>query len=146
MKRSTGLRNYMLAAGSLKAALDGKVIKIYGGAVPASADDAIGSATLLATVTESNDGSTGLTLAAAATGGLITKNTSEVWEGDILVSGTATFFRMETLADAGASSTTAVRAQGTIGLADADMLFSDTALVSGNVRRITSFVVSIPAG
>jgi len=146
MKRSTGFRNYILATGSAKAALDGKVIKIYGGTVPASADDAIGSATLLSTITLNNDGATGLTMATTPTSGQLTKNTSEVWSGDIVASGNASFFRMETLADAGGTSTTAVRIQGTIGLADADMLFSTLVMTSGNLKEIRQFVLSIPAG
>jgi len=146
MKRSTGLRNYLLATGSFKGAMDGKIIKMFGGTIPDSADAAIGGATLLATITLNNDGTTGLTLAASAASGQITKNSSEVWEGLIVATGTATFFRMQTAADDNALSTTAVRVQGTIGLASADMLLSNTTLTSGNVRRINSFVASIPAG
>lgn len=146
MKRSTGLRNYMLATGSLKGALDGKVIKIYNGAEPVTADAALAGNTLLCTITVDGDGATGLTLAAAATGGQITKNTSEVWEGDIVASGTASFFRMETLADAGGSSTSAVRLQGSVANVGADLNFTDTAFTTGDSRRINYFVASIPAG
>lgn len=34
IKTSTGLRNHALATGSIKSALDGLVLKLYGGAVP----------------------------------------------------------------------------------------------------------------
>ena len=51
IKTSTGLRNAMLATGSAKAALDGGRINIYAGAAPATADDAVGGATLLCAIT-----------------------------------------------------------------------------------------------
>ena len=145
MKRSTGLRNYMLATGSLKGALDGKVIKIYSGPEPASADAALSGNTLLCTITVGGDGSTGLTLDAAATNGQITKNTGEVWEGDIVANGDATFFRQETLADSGGVSTTAVRLQGNIANVGADLNFTDTTFVRGDARRINYYVAAIPA-
>ena len=56
MKVSTGFRNHLLVTGSAKAALDGKVIRMYGSPtsvaaaealVPATADAGIGTATLL---------------------------------------------------------------------------------------------------
>lgn len=145
MKRSTGLRNYMLASGSFKQALAGTVIRVYGGTAPASADDAIGAAPLLCTISVDGDG-TGVTLDATASGGVITKNTSEVWTGDVTASGTATFFRMEFAADTGAFSTTAVRMQGTVGLVGADLNFSSTNLTLGDARRINYFAASISAG
>ena len=145
MKRSTGLRNYMLASGSFKQALAGTVIRVYGGTAPASADDAIGAATLLCTISVDGDG-TGVTLDATASGGVITKNTSEVWAGDVTASGTATFFRMEFAADTGAFSTTAVRMQGTVGLVGADLNFSSVNLTLGDARRINYFAASISAG
>ena len=39
IKSSTGLRNHMMAVGSFKNAMDGCVLRIYGGARPASASD-----------------------------------------------------------------------------------------------------------
>ncbi|WFS20649.1 hypothetical protein P9K38_10035 [Pseudomonas sp. 905_Psudmo1] len=144
MKRSTGLRNHMLVTGSLKSAMDGSVIRIYAGTEPASADDAIGSATLLCTISVDGTG-TGVTLATVAASGAVTKNASEVWIGDVLVSGQATFFRMLKPADTGGVSTSAVRLQGNVGLIGADLNFSSTNLIVGNARRINNFVASIPA-
>lgn len=144
MKRSTGFRNAMLSTGAIPA-LNGKVIKLYSGPVPASADEALPStALLLATITV-NDGGTGLTFATPA-GGQVTKSTSEVWSGTVTANGTASFFRMEDAADSGAASTTAVRIQGTIGLDGADMNFGTTALITGNLRQINVFVISVSAG
>lgn len=145
MKRSTGLRNYMLASGSFKAALAGTVLRVYGGAAPASADDALGAAVLLCTISVDGTG-TGVTLDATASGGVIVKNPSEVWTGDVSTTGTATFFRMEFAADAGAFSTSAVRMQGTVGLVGADLNFSSVSLTLGDARRVNYFAASISAG
>ena len=145
MKRSTGFRNYLLATGSAKAALDGKVIKVYSGTAPATADDTLGAAVLLCTISVDGTG-TGVTMAATASGGQLTKNSSEVWKGTIGTSGTASFFRMETAADAGGLSTTAVRLQGNIALDGADLNFASIDLVAGNERQINYFTVSISAG
>lgn len=135
----------MLASGSFKAALAGTVLRIYGGAAPASADESIGSAVLLCTISVDGDG-TGVTLDAAASGGVIAKNPSEVWTGDVTTSGTAAFFRMELASDAGAFSTSAVRMQGTVGLVGADLNFSSVILLVGDARRINYFAASISAG
>lgn len=146
MKRSTGLRNYMLTTGPLKGALDGTVIKIFNGLEPVSADAPLAGNQLLCTITRNGDGITGLTLAAEAAGGQITKSTSEVWEGEIVASGTATFFRQESLADSGDNSNTAVRLQGTVSTVGADMNFSDVDFVPGDTRRINYYTAAIPAG
>lgn len=145
MKRSTGFRNHVLATGSVKSALDGKVIKVYAGTEPASADDALGSATLLVTISVDATG-TGVTMNSTASGGQLSKNPSETWKGVIATSGTAAFFRMETAADTGASSTTAIRLQGNIALDGADLNFSTLELVATNERAINYFTVSLPAG
>lgn len=146
MKRSTGLRNHLLAIGSLKSALDGTVIKIYSGEAPASADAALSGNSLLCVITRDGDGSTGLTLSGDASGGQVTKSTSELWEGEIIANGAATFFRQELLSDTGDASSTAIRLQGTVGNVGADMNFSDSAFVTGDTRRLNFYVASIPAG
>ena len=106
MKRSTGLRNLMLASGSLKSALDGTVIEIYQGPAPVTADDALlAGTTLLCTISVGGTG-TGLTMAATAASGQLAKNSSEVWSGTVVANGTASFFRMKTAADDNSSSIT----------------------------------------
>ena len=145
MKRSTGLRNYMLATGSFKEAMDGKVIKVYAGTAPASADDAIGAATLLCTISVDGTG-TGGTFEVVPASGTISKDTSEIWTGDVVANGTASFFRMLTTADDNSYSTSAVRMQGTVGLVGADLNFSSVSLTIGDARRINYFVASISAG
>lgn len=144
MKRSTGLRNHMLVTGSFKSAIDGSVIRIYAGTAPASADDSIGSATLLCTISVGGSG-IGVTIDTVAASGAVTKNPSEIWTGDVRVSGQATFFRMLKPADADGSSTSAIRLQGSVGLVGADLNFSSTNFISGDARRINNFVASISA-
>ena len=56
MKRSTGLRNYMLATGSFKQAIEGSVLSIYAGPVPPTADAPITGATLLCTISAGGTG------------------------------------------------------------------------------------------
>ena len=148
MKVSTGFRNGILAAGgSVKTLLDGKVIRIYSGPVPTTADIEItGSNTLLVTITESGDGVTGLTFDTPAVSGVLSKNSAEVWQGTVATSGTATFFRMQTIADDGTTSTTAVRIQGTIGLVGEDMNISSTALVAAAIQSVDYFVIGAPSG
>lgn len=146
MKRSTGLRDFLLSTGSLRDALDGTVLRIYSGPIPASADAALAGNTLLCVITKDGDGESGLTLAPEAGGGQITKNSSEVWEGEVLANGEATFFRQEFLTDAGDASSSAIRLQGTVGVVGEDMNLSSTNFVVGDSRRINFYVAAIPAG
>ena len=143
MKISTGLRNHLLATGSLKAGLDSGVIRIYSGAEPASADDAV-SGTLLCTISL-NDGGTGITLDSTPSGGVIQKTPSETWSGTPVDTGTAGYWRFSGTADAGGSSTTEKRAQGTIGTALADMIVASTTFTSGVLRQIDNAAFGLPA-
>lgn len=145
MELSTGLRTHLMVSGSLKSALDGTVIKIYSGVAPASADAALAGNTLLCTITRDGDGVTGLTMENTAVGGVMTKNTSEVWEGEVVAAGEATFFRQCTLADSGAASTTAVRVQGSVATVGGDINLSDTLFTPGDSRRIRYYNATIPA-
>lgn len=145
MKRSTGLRNYLLSSGSFKDAMDGTVIKIYSGLEPTTADAALSGNELLCVITKNGDGVTGLTLAGEAVGGQITKNTNEVWEGEVIANGQATFFRQEALNDPGGASTTAIRIQGTVDTVLGDINFSDVQFVVGDSKRLNYYVAAMPA-
>jgi hypothetical protein len=70
---SSPLANYLLGGGGLAAALSGGKIYIYSGAPPANADAGAvsGTNTLLATVTNNGDGTTGLTFATPAANGVV---------------------------------------------------------------------------
>lgn len=142
-KFSTGLRNAMLADVALRTKLSGCRLRIYSGTVPATADDSIGAATTLCTVT--NDATaTGLTFASTASSGTITKTVSEIWRGVNAASGTASFYRIEESSDTGALSTTLARIQGTIAVAGADLNLSSVTLTSGASQTIDNYVVALP--
>ena len=141
-KVSTGLRNHMLATGSLRAALAGGFINIYSGAEPASADDAP-TGTLLCTISL-NSTATGLDLDAAAAGGVIAKPAGAVWSGVNMATGTAGYYRHVGAADTGASSTTQPRFQGRIGGAGAEMFISNTGLVSGATQSLDNYSIQLP--
>ena len=141
IKMSTGLRNEMLSGDSLKAIFDaGSEIRIYSGTTPSSADDGIGSATLLCTIT---NGASGITFDAAATGAILQKNPSEVWEGDNVATGAATFYRHVLTADDDASNSTAPRYQGTVAVVGADMNLTNVNLVNGANQKLDYHAVTI---
>lgn len=141
IKMSTGLRNQMLSGDSLKAIFDaGSEIRIYSGAVPSSADNSIGAATLLCTI---KNGASGITFDTAAANGILLKNPAEVWEGNNVATGTATFYRHVLAADDDAVSATAPRYQGTVGIVGADMNLTNTGLVISAPQRIDYHAVTI---
>ncbi len=142
MKLSTGTRNGLLSGGSLKSLLDGGEIRVYAGTVPAGADDAIGGATLLCTI---KNGGAGITFATAA-GGVMQKASGETWSGVNAATGVATFYRHVLSADDGSASTSAVRVQGTTGVAGADMNLSSVSLTSGATQSLNFYSIAMPAG
>lgn len=144
MKVSTGLRNALLDAGSLASQMDLGFIKIYAGPVPASADAALGSATLLCTISNNSTG-TGLKFETAAADGSLPKESTEVWSGVNAAGGTATFFRhVAATGDDGTLSTTQKRIQGTIGASGADLNLSSVNLSNGATQTIDYYSVTLP--
>ncbi len=139
---STGLREGLAVTGPLRTLLNGSVFRIYSGSVPANADAAVGSAVLLCEV---GSGGGGVTFEAAAPGGVLMKNALENWTGDNVESGEASFFRLVTQADTGASSQTEVRVQGTVGVIGTDMELTSTTFVSGSPQIIDVAAFTIPA-
>jgi hypothetical protein len=140
-KFSTGLRNTMLGDSSLANAVEGYVIRIYAAATaPASADDALGAATLLTTITTP----TGLSFDTPAVDGVLSKAAAEVWAGVNVATGTAKFFRMQDAADTDDASTTAIRIQGTVALAGGDINLSSLGLTSGATQTLNSFNIALP--
>jgi len=126
---SLGARNKKLAA--LKADLDGGFLYIYAGPVPANPEDALSGQTLLVKITESDDGSTGLTFATPAAGAM-TKTLAEDWNAVITTSGTAAYYRFCDASDTPANaSSTKTRLQGTCGVAGADLNLATVNLIAG---------------
>jgi hypothetical protein len=144
LKFSTGFRDALLDTNDLKTLFDGGFIKVYSGTVPANADAATTGATELVEYTEDDDGSTGLNLDSAASGGAIAKDPAQTWSGTAGASGTATFWRYEQSGDTGNASTTELRIQGTIGGAGADLFVSSTTFSSATLYTIDFFSLSIP--
>jgi hypothetical protein len=140
---STGLRNKLLDTAPLKTILNLGFINIYGGTVPATADDAIGSATLLCVVSNNSTG-TGLTMASAASAGTLPKNSGEVWSGVNVATATATFYRHVAVGDTGASSSTEARVQGSVGTVGAEMNLSSVNLTNGATQTIDYYSIALP--
>lgn len=143
IKLSTALREAIAVTGSLRSALNNGYLRLYSGAVPASADAALGSATLLNEITVGGLG-TALTLEPTAPDGVVTKSAAETWVGLNLVAGTPTFFRWVLAADAGDLSTTAVRLQGTAGVLGSDMFIAALPLVEGAPQSVAVFQLTVP--
>lgn len=143
IKASTGLRNKLLVTGSLKATMDLGFIKIYTGTAPATADDAIGAATLLCTLSVSSGG-TGLSFDTTPVLGVLAKAPAEVWSGVNVAGGVATFYRHVAVGDTAASSTTEARVQGTIGTIGADMNLTSTTLSSGATQTMDFYQLYLP--
>ena len=140
---STGLRNGVLATGSLRSLLNGGTIKIYAGTPPATADAAVGAATLLCTISL-NSTATGITLDATAAGGVIPKTPAEVWSGVNAATGVAAWFRHVAAADDGTESVTQPRIQGAVALSGAAVNLTSLNLTSGATQTIDYYAVSWP--
>lgn len=135
VKLSTGHANHVLSGGSVKSLYDpGSEIRIYAGAIPADADDAIGAATLLGTI---KNGSAGITFDAAAVGGVLQKNPGETWGCTPVATGAPSFYRHVLTADGGGASTTAPRYQGTVGVGGGDMNLTQSTLTTGVPMTLT---------
>jgi hypothetical protein len=142
-KVSTGLRNHMLAIGSFKSAMDLGFLNIYTGTEPATADAALGAATLLCTISV-NGGGAGLTFDTPAVGGVLSKTTGQNWQGTIVATQTATFFRFVQPGDTGLLDAAAKRVQGNIALVGGDLNLSNILLTAPAIQTINHFNVALP--
>lgn len=143
MKISTALAKAMLDTGSFKASLTGMKLKIYAGTEPATADAALGGATLLVTISD-NGGAGALSFEASAVANTIQKLSSQVWSGTNSATGTATFCRLELASDTGTASTTEIRVQGDVGIAGKFCNLSSVALTSGATQTVNSMAITLP--
>ena len=142
-KASSGLRDHMLSGGSVKSALDGGLLNMYGGAVPATADADLGGATLLSVMSSDGAGA-GINMDTTAAGGILPKAPAEAWHGTNVATDTATFYRHVAAADDGTLSTSQPRIQGTIGLAGADLNMTSIDLVSGAPQTLDFYTIALP--
>ena len=144
MRLSTGLRNYLLSGGSMRSALNGGVIRIYSGTVATTPDAAVPTtANMIAEISVDSTG-TGLGFEAAATAGRLQKAAAEVWSGVATADEQATWFRFVPLADAGSESATALRMQGTVAQAGADLNMSNTLFANGATETVDYFSIFQP--
>jgi hypothetical protein len=143
IKVSTGYREAVAITGSIRAALNNGLVRIYSGPVPASADAALGSAVLMNEISAGGTGTPG-TLEPTAPGGVISKSAAENWTGNNLVGGTPSFFRYVLAGDAGDASATAVRLQGTAGGIGNDMVITALPLVAGAPQAFDLFQLVVP--
>ena len=143
MKASTGLRNQLLDTSPFKTIFNLGFLEIYGGAIPADADQSISGSTLLVRISNNNT-TTGLTFASTASGGAITKNLGETWSKAAVNTGTATFYRLVSASDTGVLSTTEPRVQGSVGLAGADLNLASLSFSASTVYTIDAYSISIP--
>ncbi|HEY6612768.1 MAG TPA: hypothetical protein VIZ86_16765 [Pseudomonas sp.] len=142
-KISTGLVGQLLTTAGLKEALTGVHLYVYAGAEPATADAALGGATLLCDYSGNGDGSA-LLLAASAVGGQIEKDAAQVWQGTAVANGTAAFFRFAMPADTGEYSTTAIRVQGVVGNVGKELNLNDLDFTTAAVMTITDWFFAQP--
>ena len=146
LKISTALANHLAASGSIKDALDGFVIRVYSGAEPATANAAIAASptnVLLCTLSVDDSG-TGVTFDGTPVNGILSKDSTETWIGDIIANGTASFFRIVAVDDTGAESALLIRVQGSVGTVGADFLVRSTNFVQGEEQRADSCNIGIP--
>jgi len=142
-KFSTGLRNGMMGASGFKALMDNCFVDIYQGTEPATADAALGGATLLCRLTVSGDGTTGLTFG-TPTGAVLSKASAEAWSGTASNTGVGSFFRVVKTGDTGDLSASALRVQGSVGTLGADMNLSNPSFTSGTPFTLNVFNVALP--
>jgi hypothetical protein len=140
---STGLKDAVLDTGSVKSTFDGGFIKIYTGTPPATADAALAGNTELVKYSDSG-GAGGLNLDTAAVDGALPKAPAQTWQGTAGNTGTASFFRYWQTGDADGLSTTAVRMQGTVGGAGADLYVASTSFADTTVYTLDLFSIAIP--
>lgn len=150
IKLSTGLRNGMLNATGFKEAFANGIIEIRTGPQPTDADAAV-QGTLLGTFTVdagafvAGVSTNGLTFDAPAAG-VISKAAAENWQLVGVAEGTAGWFRLKgNGVDAGASSTTLARMDGSIANSGADMNMVNTAISVGTPVTCDTFQYTLPA-
>lgn len=144
LKLSTGLRDGLAVTGPLRTLLGGAVIRFYAGTAPATADADVGGATLLLEVSKEGTGD-GIGWEETPVDGALVKAAAEQWRGVVVAEGTASFFRIVLPSDTGAASTTAIRAQGTVGQVVADAVIPNPAMLVGQIIPMNAGAITIPA-
>lgn len=142
LKLSTGLRNAMLDSSNLRTTMNGGLIKVYDGPVPATADAALSGNTLLCTFSLNSTGA-GINFDTAAVGDTLSKAPAEVWAGNPAATGTGTFYRHVAIGDDGTLSTTQPRIQGQIGPGH-EMILATNVFTVGVNRELDFYTITFP--
>ncbi len=141
---STGLRNGILDANPLNTLLNAGEIRIFSGAGPSTADDTQ-TGTLLVTINTVTGSGFDLKFQDTATSGVLSKQTN-TWDGVAVATGTAGYFRYcASTSDAGGTSTTEVRIQGSVATSGAELNMSSTSITSAATTTIDTFDITMPA-
>lgn len=143
IKLSTGYRQSVALTSSIKATLDGGLVRIYSGAVPPSADASLGAAVLLCEISAGGTGDL-LTWEDTAPGGVLSKSVAQNWTGNVVAGGDPTFFRYVKGGDAGDASASAVRFQGSAGILGSDMYIRLLPLVVDTPQSFAVFQLALP--
>ena len=148
---SSNITNALMVTGSLRSLINGGFLYLFSGPVPETADEAIDvSSALVMKLTESNDGSTGLTFEPTAVNGVLRKETTETWEGEVGTgaAGTVTFFRFCVGADngEGIAGGSDYRVQGTVGTdMSYGMFLTTNVFADTDVLTLDDFQILQPA-
>ena len=130
----------MLNTTGLGAAIDAgtaAVIEIYAGLVPANADAAPSSPTLLASLTCSATAFSGFSDTGTAGRATFASITSDSSADN---TGTAAYFRIKTQTGG------TVIAQGTVGTSAADLILNTASITAGSVVAISAATIDLPEG
>lgn len=146
IRLSTGLRNAMLGTAGAKGTFEstvGFVIDVYSGTQPASADDApVG--TKLVTISNNSSG-TYLQFDSAPDAGVLAKSPAQTWSGVAVATGVAGWFRVRKLDDAGGTSTTLPRYDGTCATSGAQMNLGNLSITSAATVTVPSATLTMAA-
>ena len=142
IKISTGLADAMMGNVGATAALNAASLelRIFSGPEPLTADAALADETLLVTIQVNGGG--GMQFA-FANEGTIMKDIDQSWLGNVIATGTPTYYRLCPMSDANTASTTAVRVQGSVG-ATGDLKLGTTTLATGNPQSIDFYQLRLP--
>ena len=142
---STGLRNAMMGSTGFSGAMNGGVMDIFSGTIPADADTTEGAGTKLMRVTVDAGAfpAAGLDFAAAADGGV--EKDGDTWKGTGLATNTPTWFRFYGPTVVTGDSTTAIRFDGTVGTSNADALVSVAQITLNAANYVNSCALTMDA-
>ena len=142
IKISTGLADAMMNdTGATYALNDANLeLRIFSGPEPLTADAALADETLLVTIQVNGGG--GMQFA-FANEGTIMKDIDQSWLGNVIATGTPTYYRLCPMSDDNTASTTAVRVQGSVGVTG-DLKLGTATLATGNPQSIDFYQLRLP--